>query len=105
MTTMVVMLLVTMYGIRVHESAGRLYSRIGFTRDESSRSEPVTEAVSKKIYFTEDELQTTEMFAIDKPQFCGTDKGVTLDLMVVVTSAVTHFRPDKQSETPGEPWR
>ncbi|KAI1280919.1 Beta-1,3-galactosyltransferase 2 [Halotydeus destructor] len=44
-----------------------------------------------KITFTKDELRTTEAFTIDKPLFCDTDKGAAIDLMVVVTSAVTHF--------------
>lgn len=47
--------------------------------------------VKPKTVFDARDLKSTESFLIDKPLFCDADKGATLDLLVVVTSAVSHF--------------
>ena len=44
-----------------------------------------------KITFDADDLELTKDFVINKINFCDDDLGATLDLLVVVTSAVTHF--------------
>ncbi|KAI1286760.1 Beta-1,3-galactosyltransferase 2 [Halotydeus destructor] len=37
-------------------------------------------------------LSIPDAFVIDKPLYCDPEEGATMDLMVVVTSAVTHFQ-------------
>lgn len=62
------------------------------TKQLTAINTTVNEVTAKpKTVFDAEDLKTTEKFIIDKPLFCDTDKGATLDLLVVVTSAVTHF--------------
>lgn len=48
--------------------------------------------IRPRLIFTGEDLKTTETLVIDKANFCDSDKGATLDLLVVVTSAVDHFK-------------
>lgn len=46
--------------------------------------------VKPKLVFDFEDLKTTESMKIDKPNACDTDLGASLDLLVIVTSAVDH---------------
>ncbi|KAI1286902.1 Beta-1,3-galactosyltransferase 2 [Halotydeus destructor] len=83
------MVMVVRYGVMVDQSAQKFSSETFPAKGHPSMN---VEKVFRKISFTKDEIETTESFAIDKPSFCGPDKGSAMDLMVVVTSAVTHFQ-------------
>ena len=58
------------------------------TRNETSK-EP--EEQRPKGFFTADEIALTRQFLIDKPNFCDTDNGASLDLLILVNSAVGNF--------------
>ena len=45
-----------------------------------------------KLVFDANDLKTTESMKIDKPQGCGEDLGAALKLLVIVNSAVDHFK-------------
>lgn len=47
--------------------------------------------VARKITFSHEDLEETKRLAINKVNFCDEDNGATNDLLVVVTSSVTHF--------------
>jgi hypothetical protein len=46
--------------------------------------------VKPKLVFDSEDLKTTESMKIDKPNACDTDLGASLDLLVIVMSAVDH---------------
>jgi hypothetical protein len=47
--------------------------------------------VKPKLVFDFEDLKTTESMKIDKPNGCDIDLGASLDLLVIVTSAVDHI--------------
>lgn len=58
---------------------------------ENNENQLMITKIKPKLVFDREDLKTTESMKIDKPLGCDEDMGASLDLLVIVNSAVNHW--------------